>query len=181
MLTKTALTLIAGFLLLPPAHLAAEVADSSAQGFTVKVTLDVQSSPDDVYRRLVRNIGDWWDASHSYSGDSHNLSIEDKPGGCFCEKLQNGGGVEHMKVINVMPGKRLVMSGALGPLQALAATGTLTVEFSPASRGTKMEVTYAVSGYLPAGMNTFASIVDGVITSQFTRLKNYAEHGDPAK
>lgn len=164
------------------AHFApAEVIDSSAQGFTVKVALNVKAPPEDVYRKFVRNVGDWWDAAHSFSGNAHNLAIDDKPGGCFCEKLPDGSGVEHMKVINVMPGKRLVMSGALGPLQSLAATGTLTIEFSPADHGTKMQVTYAVGGYLPAGMNTFAPIVDSVITSQFTRLKNYAEHGAPAK
>jgi len=159
----------------------AEVTDASSAGFTVNLSLIVQAPPDDVYRKLVRNVGDWWDANHSYSGNSHNLAIEDKPGACFCEKLSDGGGVQHMRVINVAPGRRLVMSGALGPLQAMAATGTMTIEFTPSDRGTKLQVTYTVGGYLPAGMNTFAPIVDSVLNTQFTRLKNYAEHGDPAK
>ena len=41
-------------------------------------------------------------------------------------------------------------------------------------------MTYTVVGYLPTGMNTLATPVDGVLKQQFTRLKNYAEHGDPA-
>ncbi len=77
---------------------AADVADASANGFTVKLTLNVRASPDDVYRKLVRNIGDWWDPSHTFSGNSHNLTIEERPAGCFCEKLPDGGGVRHMEV-----------------------------------------------------------------------------------
>lgn len=178
MIARTAL--LAAILLLAPLPSTADVADSSAVGFTVKITLNVQAPPGDVYRKFVRNVGDWWDQSHTFSGNSRNLSIEEKPAGCFCEKLPDGGGVRHMQLIYLAPGKQLVMSGALGPLQALAATGTLTIQFSPAEGGTKLEVIYAVLGYLPAGMNTWAVPVDGVIKAQFTRLKNYVEHGDPA-
>ena len=62
---------------------AAEVADSSAGGFTVKTTFTIQASPDEVYRRLI-HIGDWWDSEHTYSGDAHNMTIEERAGGCFC-------------------------------------------------------------------------------------------------
>lgn len=158
----------------------ADVADSSAGGFTVKDTINIQAAPDDVFRKLVRNVGDWWDGSHTFSGNSHNLSIEEKPGGCFCEKFPDGGGARHMEVLTVMPGKQIVMAGSLGPLQAIAATGSMTIKFSPAEGGTKLEVVYTVVGYLPAGMNTWAAPVDGVLKIQFGRLKNYAEHGDPA-
>jgi uncharacterized protein YndB with AHSA1/START domain len=166
--------------LLAPGWAAAEVADASPNGFTVKITLNIQASPDTVYSKLVGNTGDWWDPSHTFSGDSHNLTIEAKPGGCFCEKLPDGGGVRHMEVANLAPGKQLVLTGALGPLQSLAATGSMTIRFSPLERGTKLEVAYTVVGYLPAGMNTWAAPVDGVLKAQFSRLKNYAEHGDPA-
>jgi len=159
----------------------AEVADASVNGFTIKATLSIQASPDDVYRRIVRNVGDWWDPSHTFSGNSRNLTIEEKPTGCFCEKLPDGGGVRHMQVIYLDPGKRLVLTGALGPLQAMAATGTMTILLSPADRGTRLEVTYGVLGYLPAGMNTLAAPVDGVLTGLFNRLKNYAEGGVPTK
>ena len=85
-----------------------------------------------------------------------------------------------MEVAYLAPGKQLVLIGALGPLQSLAATGSMTIRLSPLDGGTKLEVAYTVVGYLPAGMNTFAAPVDGVLKVQFTRLKNYAEHGDPA-
>jgi len=73
-----------------------------------------------------------------------------------------------------------VLSGALGPLQPLAATGTMTIQLSPGDTGTTVEVTYTVAGYLTAGMNTWAAPVDSVISEQFTRLKNFVEHGSPA-
>ena len=36
----------------------AEVGDSSAGGFTVKLTYSIQAAPDEVYRRLI-HIADW--------------------------------------------------------------------------------------------------------------------------
>lgn len=100
--------------------------------------------------------------------------------GCFCEKLPNGGGVRHLEVLNFAPGKTLVLTGALGPLQSMAASGNMSFQLSATPGGTKLEVTYAVVGYVPAGMNTWAGPVDGVLTEQVIRLKNYVEHGNPA-
>lgn len=159
----------------------ADVADSSANGFTVKLALTIQAPPQEVYARLVHGVGDWWSSAHTFSNDAHNLSIDDKPMGCFCEKLPGGGGVRHMEVVNADPGKRLVLSGALGPLQSMAATGSLTVQLAPEGSGTKLMVVYAVSGYLPAGMNTWAAPVDAVLTEQFTRLKSLVETGNSEK
>jgi hypothetical protein len=165
---------------LAPGRAAAAVADASANGFTIKVTLRIQAPPDDVYHRMIRDVGDWWNSSHTFSGSSRSLSIEEKVMGCFCEKLPNHGGVRHMEVLFFSPGERLKLSGALGPLQSMAATGIMDIQLSPADGATKLEVTYAVAGYLPAGMNTWAAPVDSVLSEQFTRLKNYIERGDPA-
>jgi|ERR1039458_9597603 uncharacterized protein YndB with AHSA1/START domain len=156
------------------------VLDSSGNGFTVRTTLTIKAAPENVYLKLVRNIGDWWSPKHTFSGNAHNLSIEEKTPGCFCEKLANGGGVRHMEVVYFEPGKILRFSGVMGPLQSMAAAGSMTIQLSPAEGGTKLEVTDAVMGYLPAGMNTWAAILDGVLEEQFTRLKNYVETGDPA-
>jgi len=163
-----------------PAQAAAAVADSSANGFTLKIAVTIQAAPDEVYRRLVHNVGDWWNSEHTFSGDAHNLSIEEKATGCFCEKLPNGGAVRHLEVVNVAPGKTLVLTGGLGPLQSMAVTGNMSFQLSAASGGTKLDVTYAVVGYLPAGMNALAGPVDTVLAEQITRLKNYVERGNPA-
>jgi uncharacterized protein YndB with AHSA1/START domain len=167
------------FLALAPRWAMPAVVDASASGFTVRTTLAIRGAPADVYRRLVRNIGDWWDSSHTFSGSAHNLSIEEKAAGCFCEKLPDGGGVRHMEVVYFAPGKTLRLSGALGPLQSMAAAGSMTIQLSPSDGGTKLEVTYAVAGYSPAGLNTLAATVDGVLAEQFTRLKGYIETGEP--
>lgn len=156
------------------------VADSASNGFTIKIPLHIQAPPATVYQKFVRNVGDWWNPAHTFSGSARNLSIDEKPMGCFCEKLPDGGGVRHLEVVYLAPGKAMVLTGALGPMQALAATGNLRLQFSPEGDGTKLEVTYAVTGYLPAGMNAFAASADGMLTEQFTRLKNYVEKGDPA-
>jgi hypothetical protein len=189
---KLGSSLTAAAMLLCPGWAFSEVADSSANGFTVKTSITIQASPDEVYRRLVHNIGEWWSPQHTFSGDARNLSIEEKPMGCFCEALaglgqsadqgggQSGGAVRHMEVVYFVPGKALVLSGALGPLQSLATAGSMTIRLSPGDTGTNLEVAYTVAGYAPAGMNTWAAPVDAVLTEQFARLKNYIERGSPA-
>jgi len=164
--------------LLSPAMMQGDVADSSANGFNIKIATLIHAGPNEIYDRLVHHVGDWWSSDHTFSQDAHNLSIDDKPMGCFCEKLPNGG-VRHAEVIMVMPNKILVMSGTLGPLQRLAATGTLTFVLLPIKDNTRLEVTYAVDGYLSEGMNTWAAPVDKVLTEQVARLKSYVETGSP--
>ncbi len=169
----------AAIILLGPGWASAEVADSSLDGFTVKTSLTIQASPDEVYRRLVHNVGDWWSPQHTFSGDARNLTIDEKPMGCFCETVGQGA-ARHMEVLRFVPGKTLVLSGAIGPLQSLAAAATMTIQLSPGDTGTTMDVTYAVAGYTPAGIDSWAAPVDSVLTEQFTRLKNFVEHGSPA-
>jgi hypothetical protein len=158
----------------------AEVADQAANGFTVKVATVIYARHEVVYDKLVHKVGDWWSSDHSFSNDSHNLSIEDKVTGCFCEKLPGGGGVRHMEVIMIMPNKMLVMSGALGPLQKAGAAGTMTIALMPLRDDTRVEVTYTVGGYLSGGLDTWAAPVDKVLTEQFARLKSYVETGNAA-
>ena len=163
---------------LAQAYASAEIADSAANGFTYKLVLNLQAPPETVYQRLLA-IGNWWGSGHTFSGDAHNMSIDARPMGCWCEKLPNGGGVRHMQVVTAMPGKMLVMTGGLGPLQTMAATGSMKIVLAPANGGTQLQVTYSVTGYLPAGMNSLAAPVDGVLTEQFMRLKSYVETGSP--
>ena len=167
------------FLLTSWPPLQAAVTDSAANGFTVKISVTIQAPPTEVYQKLVHNIGEWWNPEHTFSRDPHNLSIEDKPLGCWCEKLGANGGVRHMQVITAVPGKALVFSGGMGPLQALAVTGSMSMDFTDAKGATKLDVTYAVGGYLAAGLNTFAAPVDAVLSDQLNRLKSFVEIGRP--
>jgi hypothetical protein len=156
------------------------VVDSAPTGFTIKIPLHLQATPATAYQKFVRNVGDWWNSSHTFSGSAKNLSIEEKAMGCFCEKLPDGGTVRHLEVIYLAPGKALLMSGALGPMQSLAAGGTMRLTFAPEDSGTKVEATYSVFGYLASGMDKFAPLADTMLTDQLTRYKNYVEKGDPA-
>ena len=176
---KKAALLAATILALAPRPAICDVADSSASGFTLKTTVQIQATPAEVYRKLVFNVGDWWDSHHTFSGNSHNLTLESKAQGCFCEKLPDQGGVRHMEVVMAAPGGKLVLLGGLGPLQGLAVTGVMTFQLTASPDGAKLDVTYAVGGYLPTGLNAFAKPVDGVLTGQIARLKNFVEHGSP--
>jgi hypothetical protein len=176
---KLSIGIVALACTIAPNWLAADVADSSASGFTVKQTVVIQGSAQDVYAKIFK-IGDWWSSDHTFSHDAHNLSLEEKVGGCFCEKLPTGGGVKHMEVVYVAPGKSIVLHGTLGPLQTVAASGAMQIQLSAADGGTKVEVSYAVSGYQATGMNSWAVPVDGVLKLQFMRLKSLVEKGDPA-
>jgi hypothetical protein len=163
-----------------PVALSADVADQAPNGFTLRISTIIRAAPPEVvYAKLVHNVGDWWSSAHTVSNDAHNLSIDDRPMGCFCEKLPYGGGVRHAEVIMVMPNKLLVMSGALGPLQKFGATGTLTIVLEPMHKDTRVEMVYAVGGYLPEGLNTWSAPVNQVLTEQLGRLKSYVETGSP--
>ncbi|HUK89836.1 MAG TPA: SRPBCC domain-containing protein [Blastocatellia bacterium] len=158
----------------------AEVADASAAGFTLRISEKIQAAPDEVYRKLTHNVGEWWSPRYTYSRDSSNVTLDDRPGGCFCEKLPDGGGVKYMEVVYAAPGKLLRMTGALGPFQPLAATGSMSIQLSPAAPGgTDLQVTYTVAGYESSGLDKRASLADTVIGDQFVRLKNYVEKGTP--
>ena len=156
-----------------------EVVDSSATGFTVRDTLAIAATSSEVYHRLTKNIGQWWSSEHTFSGNSQNLYIEDNAHGCFCEKLDNGGSVRHLTVVFADPDKSLQMVGALGPLQSMGVTGSMTWRLTPLDKGTHVELTYAVGGYAPDGLQHLAAPVNRVLMEQLLRLKRYVETGTP--
>jgi len=158
---------------------AGDVVDSAPNGFSIKIGTVIHAGPSPIYDALVHHIGDWWSSDHTMSHDAHNLSLDDKPMGCFCEKMPNNSGVRFGQVTMVMPDKMLVISAALGPLFRAGATGTLSFVLQPIHNDTRLEVTYNVGGYMSGGLNTWADPVDKVLTEQVTRLKSYIETGSP--
>ena len=132
-----------------------------------------------VYDALAQSVGGWWDPQHTYSGDAKNLSIDPKPGGCFCERLVEQGGVQHAMVVLVIPGKTLRLVGGLGPLQDSGVQGSLTFDLAEREVGTDVSITYSVGGYRQGGLGALAPIVDTVLGTQLMRLKSFAEKGTP--
>ena len=171
--------------LLAPGLVLADVAASSASGFIVRIELPVAAAPPDVYAKFFE-IGKWWSDVHTYTGKASNLSLRNEPGGCFCEALAGGGFVRHATLVYSDKGKVARLDGALGPLQELGAHGLLAFNFGAADKtnpgaGTKLVVTYTVSGFQPdKGFAPLAEPVNGVIREQAERLKRYVETGKAA-
>jgi uncharacterized protein YndB with AHSA1/START domain len=169
--------MIAVALAVTPPVLHAEITETSAVSLKSKNVLLIAASPQRVYQTLIR-VASWWDPEHTYSGQSGNLSLTAKPGGCFCEKLSGGGGVLHMTVVYVAPNQRLTLSGALGPLQTAGLAGALTFQLVAKPAGTELAVVYNVGGYYPGGLASVAAGVDEVLLAQAQRLKAVAETGE---
>ncbi|MBY6204795.1 hypothetical protein [Halomonas denitrificans] len=149
------------------AALHAEVVEVDASGFVVEHTATAPGSPAETWTRLIEPAA-WWHPDHTWSGDAANLRLEARAGGCFCETLDGGGSVEHLRVALAAPGRMLRMSGGLGPLQALPVDGVLTVSLADAEDGgTDLTLNYAVAG---SELEDWAAAVDGVLGQQVQRL-----------
>ena len=160
-------------LLLAGAPAAASVTAATDTAFVIEHKLAVAAAPDKLWDTLL-HPGGWWEDEHTYSGDSANMSIDARPGGCWCEKTK-GGGVEHMRVIYVDQAATLRMAGGLGPLQEMPITGVLTIAIKPAGAGSEVTATYRGSGYMPGGFASVAPLVDHVLGTQWAALKKTAE------
>jgi uncharacterized protein YndB with AHSA1/START domain len=148
----------------------AEVKSSTAGGFELENKFVLAATPAETYAAIGR-IGQWWSSGHTYSGKAENLSLELKAGGCFCERLADGGTVEHMRVVFAQPGKTLRLQGALGPLQAGALAGTMTWALKPVQGGTEVTHSYVVGGYVAGGADKYAGPVDQVLGEQLKRFQ----------
>jgi len=160
--------------LLAASPAAAEVTASADTSFTVTQKLAVAAPPAKLWATLVAPAS-WWNPEHSWSGDAANFSMDARAGGCFCEKLAEGGSVEHLRVLFVQPNKLLRLGGGLGPIQAMPASGVMTFALKPGADGksTELTVTYAVAG--GPGLGKIAAPADGMIAGQLARLKATAE------
>lgn len=156
---------------------AAEVRSSSSNGFELEQRLETRVPPTDLFNAFGR-IDRWWNPEHSYSGTAANLSLTMAPGGCFCERLSNGGGVEHLRVSFIDPGKQIVLTGALGPLLYQAVNGVMTVKVEPAPGGSRLTMNYRASGFANGGADKMTPLVDGVLAEQVRRLGTYVGSGD---
>ncbi|HEU0208976.1 MAG TPA: SRPBCC domain-containing protein [Candidatus Udaeobacter sp.] len=153
----------------------------SPNGFLVKLEASVNAPKARVYDALIEQIGSWWNPEHTYSHDAKNLTIDPRPGGCFCEKLPNGGGVEHLRVIYVAPREVLRLSGGLGPLQGSGIAGSMTWKLTGDGDHTRVLLSYSVGGYIDGGFDTIAPAVESVLNDQLNRLKLFTETGKPTR
>jgi hypothetical protein len=157
-----------------PLAVHAEVLQSDASGFAVHGKADVETPLAQAWALLVQPSL-YWSNAHSWSGDVSNMSLSPVAGGCFCEAIPGNetrpdGSVEHMRVVMAAPYRQLTMRGSLGPLQAQALTGTLTVQLEDYYGGTRITWDYVVGGYARFDLTEIATAVDGVIAEQMNAL-----------
>ena len=154
----------------------AEVTAAGDNGFSVHHTVPLDVSPAEAYRVITDEVGSWWIADHTWSGDSANLSIDARGGGCFCERLADGGSTQHMQVTWAQPGKELRMTGGLGPLQMMGVHGGMQWLLKPTKEGSVLEYNYVVTGFSPDGLAGLAPIVDAVQGQQLEALRVYVSN-----
>jgi hypothetical protein len=165
---------LAAIALLTASPAAAEVVSVSPNGFEVRETVSLVVPADAAFASFT-DVSAWWDPEHTYSGDSRNLSLALAPGGCFCERFpKTGGGIEHLRVTYVDPGKRVVFSGPLGPLLYEATAGVMDVQIKTAAGGSQLILTYRAAGFFKGGAEKLAPQVDEVLGVQMKRLRTYA-------
>src|SRR6516164_1275968 len=130
----------------------AEVKSATPNGFEVVSTVTIAAPADRVYSAF-GEVGRWCSSSHTFSRDSANLSLELRAGGCFCERLKNGGSVQQLEGVD----------------------GTLAWILKAAEGGTSVTRSYVVGGYIRGGMEQWAPRVDPVLDEQLQQLKSFVE------
>lgn len=175
---KAGAAVVALFGLAVAAPLAAEVANATDTSFVSRHEVVVAASPKEVWLSLI-SPSDWWRSEHTWSGDSKNLALTPKAGGCFCETIPEvdepgrftlEGSVEHMRVVQAYPETALRMVGSLGPLQSEPVTGVLTIALSKAGKGTRIVWEYNVGGPMRYEVPVISKAVDGVMGVQLAAL-----------
>ena len=166
--------LIAALALAAPAN--AVVVGADSHGFELRHTLDLPVAPAQAIAAFGQ-IGSWWSKDHTYSGDAARLTLQLRPGGCWCEQLDGGGGIEHMRVAYVQPGERVVMTGGLGPLLYEGTSGVMDVQAKKTPAGSQLMINYRVAGFARGNGMDMALLVDGVLRTQVERLRAFAVKG----
>lgn len=151
----------------------AEIISADDHGFEIKHSVNLVIAQTEAFGAFGR-VGKWWSNEHTYSGDAARLSLQLRAGGCFCETLDGGGGVEHMHVTVIQPGERIVLTGSLGPLLYEATSGVMDVKVERIAGGSRVTMNYRAAGFAKGGAAGMAPLVDQVLGEQMKRFRVYA-------
>ena len=167
--------LLAAVLSLTAGAASAEVTSRSDAGFSLSYERAVAASDEAILAAIARPAA-WWSDAHTYSGSASNISVDLRPGGCWCEALP-GGGVKHAEAVLVWPEQRMVRFDApFGPLQSIGADAVLTMTWAEAADGPArtLKWSFVVTG---PGAGAMAEAIDGVMSEQFGRLAAHLSAG----
>ena len=165
------LIVVAGVVMASPAS--ASVINAGEHGFEVQNSVNLVIPQEQAFAAFGQ-VGQWWNKEHTYSGDASRMSLQMRAGGCFCEPLENGGGLEHMRVTYLQPGARIVLTGSLGPLLYEATSGVMDVKFERIAGGSRVTMNYRAAGFANGGAAAMAPLVDQVLAEQMKRYRVFA-------
>ena len=149
----------------------AELVSKDKYGFEVKIEKTVPVSTAVAYQQFLQ-VGQWWNGDHTWFGQSKDLYIEAKAGGCFCEKSGDKQAL-HMLVSYVDPNNELRMIGGLGPLQSMGVHGGMVWQFKKIDdSNSKIIFIYKVVGRMEGGLDKLAPVVANVLELQVNGLAN---------
>lgn len=155
----------------------ADLGKVTPSGYLVTIKAPIKAKPRAVFTALQR-VGQWWSDEHTYSGRAVHMTLEQRAGGCFCERW-NENSIEHARVLYVERDKAMRLQGSLGPLQEMAVNGIMDFKLEARGDDTSLTFTYRVRGSVDAELDKTAAVVDRVLSEQVTRLVRYAETGSP--
>ena len=151
----------------------AEVLSASEHGLEVQQSVNLVIPQPAAFSALGQ-VGQWWSKDHTYSGDAARMSLQLRAGGCWCESLDNGGGIEHMRVTYVQPGERIVLTGSLGPLLYEATTAVMDIKVERIAGGSRVTMNYKAAGFAKGGAAAMAPLIDQVLGAQMKRFRIFA-------
>lgn len=154
----------------------AEVVHADAHGFEVNETVPLVV-PAPQAMAAFTDVASWWSKDHTYSGDAANLSLDARPGGCFCERFPKGGGIEHLRVTRFQPDEHIVLIGTLGPLLGEAVTGVMDVSVIKIAGGSRLTLNYKTAGFESGNADKFAPAVDAMLADQVKRYRQFVSRG----
>ena len=154
-----------------------DLVEADDAGFVSSHDIEIAAPPDRVFDALINEVAEWWDPSHSYSGDAANFSFDGLLGGmALVEDLGEGGFVIHLRVVFARVPETLILTGGLGPLQRLGVADSMSFDLEATQAGTQLKYRYTVNG---RNVGPLAEPVDRVQLGQLERLKRYVETGSP--
>ena len=78
-----------------------------------------------------------------------------------------------MRVSFIDPGKRVVLTGALGPLLFEATAGVMDVQVKSTGGGSELTLNYRAAGFANGGADKLAPLVDKVLGEQLKRFRAF--------
>ena len=150
----------------------AKLAEKSPAGFQIQITRKLDCDSKEAYKRFVDDFSKWYDASHSYSQEAKNLSI-DLQRHCMLGSFARWW-------LRASYGRRISPARKdssddrrVGPAAGYGRFGGVTYSFINDGSGSKLNVVYNVAGAEFLKLDRIADPVKEVLSMQMDRFQKY--------